>query len=81
MAKRYRDIRGGISEAHLACSGSQSEHRIRFFSPARRFSHIINSSFARKKKRKTTITCRSNHHLLEVVVESLEYKGPNETTG
>ena len=52
MAKRYRDIRGGISEAHLACSGSQSEHRIRFFSPARRFSHIINSSFARKKNAK-----------------------------
>ena len=52
MAKTYRDIRGGISEAHLACSGSQSEHRIRFFSPARRFSHIINSSFSRKKNAK-----------------------------
>ena len=52
MAKRYRDIRGGISEAHLACSGSQSEHRIRFFSPANGFSHIINSSFSRKKNTK-----------------------------
>ena len=72
---------GRISQAHLACSGSQSEHRIRFFSPARGFSHIKNSSFSRQKKHKTTTTCRSNHHLLYVVVESLEYKRPNETTG
>ena len=40
---------GGISRVHLASSGSQSEHRIRFFSPARGFSRIINSSFSRKK--------------------------------
>ena len=32
-------------EAHLARSGSQSEHRIRFVLPACRFSHLISLSF------------------------------------
>ena len=68
---------GGISQAHLACSGSQSEHRIRFFSPASGFSHITNSSFFEKKKTQNN----NHHHLLDVVIESLKYKGPNETTG
>ena len=36
-----RAIPSGQDEGHLARSGSQSEHRIRFILPARGASHII----------------------------------------